>query len=82
MVAHTEPLAVMRKVALGSAVPWNAGIASLVVSPLLNGRTPGDASSTTLVMTGLAGDMVSTVTLKVAAGLSLPAASTATKVKE
>ena len=75
-------LPVMRRVAPASAVPANVGVGSLVMPPEVIGPITGGTSSVTLVITGVVGAMVSTVRLNVAAGLSLPAASTATKEKE
>jgi hypothetical protein len=57
------------------------GVGSLVKPPEAMEPVTGDTLSSTLVITGVVGAMVSTVRLNVAAGLSLPAASTATKVK-
>ena len=74
-------MTVMRRVVFGSAVPVKAGVESLVKPPEVIEPVTGGWLSLTLVITGVVGAMVSTVRLNVAAGLSLPAASTEMKVK-
>ena len=74
-------LRVMRRVVPASAVPVKVGVVSLVKPPGVMEPVTGDTLSVTLVISGVVGRTVSTVRLKVAAGLSLPAASIATKVK-
>ena len=72
---------VMRRVVPASAVPLNVGVESLVKPPEAMEPVTGDTLSVTLVITGVVGAMESTVRLNVAVGLSLPAASIATKAK-